>query len=202
MNLLEEYKDLYYKEIEYSERLNNKINTGITFLTVLGSAQIILWVQFKSFNLKIYTIIYFISCLISFLLFIMCVYRFYKTYTGYKYNYFPIEDMALTVVKTYQIAGDNKKDIKKANKHIHNMYCERYLNDAINNRKNNEIKNNRYKKFTNCICITFIITIFVYALNIGIEYYESKTLNNNTNHVIIDGGEINVRERDKINNNR
>ena len=53
MNLLEEYKDLYYKEIEYSERLNNKINTGITFLTVLGSAQIILWVQFKSFNLKI-----------------------------------------------------------------------------------------------------------------------------------------------------
>ena len=69
MDLLQEYKDLYYKEIEHSEILNGKINTCITFITVLGSAQIILWTQFKNFDVKIYSIIYFVLCLL--LLFII-----------------------------------------------------------------------------------------------------------------------------------
>ena len=43
MDLLQEYKELYYKEIEYSDRLSNKINVSISFITILGSAQIILW---------------------------------------------------------------------------------------------------------------------------------------------------------------
>ncbi len=32
MNLLEEYKELYYKEIEFNDRLNNKITTCITLI--------------------------------------------------------------------------------------------------------------------------------------------------------------------------
>lgn len=193
MDLLQEYKDLYYKEIEHSEILNGKINTCITFITVLGSAQIILWTQFKNFDIKIYSMIYFVLCLISFIFFIVNIYIFYRAYSGYKYNYFPIKDMALATIETYRIAGDNKKDIKRADKHVYNMYCERYLNDAVVNMKNNETKNNRHKKLTKYICISFIITIIVYALSIGIDYYESKTLTDNINHVIIDGGEINVR---------
>ena len=38
--------------------------------------------------------------------------------------------MALATIETYRIAGDDKKDIKRADKHVYNMYCERYLNDA------------------------------------------------------------------------
>ena len=60
MDLLQEYKELYYKEIEHSERLNNKIGMCITLLTILGSAQVLLWTQFKTFEYHIYSIVYFV----------------------------------------------------------------------------------------------------------------------------------------------
>ncbi len=43
MDELEEYKELYYKEIEYTKRLNSKINTCMTFLTIIGSGVILVW---------------------------------------------------------------------------------------------------------------------------------------------------------------
>lgn len=39
MDELEEYKELYYKEIEYTERLNSKINMCMTFLTIRGAVK-------------------------------------------------------------------------------------------------------------------------------------------------------------------
>lgn len=192
MDLLQEYKELYYKEIEHSERLNNKIGTSISFITVLGSAQILLWTQFKTFENTRYSSIYLILCVISLLFFIICAIIFYFTYSGYKYNYFPIEDMALVTIQTYEIAGEDKKDIKRANKHIYNMYCERFLNDAIKNRDINIIKNNKHKKLMQLICISFITTAITFSYGIAIDYYETKYVDDNTTHVIIDGGDINV----------
>lgn len=191
INLLEEYKELYYKEIEHSERLNDKINNCITFITVLGSAQVLLWSQLKNFELRLYTLIYLILCIFSLVIFIVCIFYFYHAYSGYKYNYFPIKDMAVATVETYDIAGDDKEDIKRADKHIYDMYCERYLNDAIKNRDNNALKNNRYRQLSNLICAAFILTIFVYAFGVGIDYYESKTVVSGTNDTVINGGEDN-----------
>lgn len=37
MNLHSEYKGLYLPEIEHSDRLNNRISTCLTVLTILGS---------------------------------------------------------------------------------------------------------------------------------------------------------------------
>ena len=37
MDILQEYKELYYKEIEFKDAMNNKIGTSITFLTVLST---------------------------------------------------------------------------------------------------------------------------------------------------------------------
>lgn len=193
MNLLQEYKELYYKEIEHSERLNNKIGMCITLLTILGSAQVLLWTQFKTFEYHIYSKIYLIACIVSLILFILSAFKFYFSYSGYKYNYFPIEDMAKVTINTYKIAGDNKKDIKLAHNHIYNMYCERFLNDAIANRKINISKNNKHKKLTQIICISFIVTAIVFSYGIGIDYYETKYIDSNTTHITIDGGEINVR---------
>ena len=146
MDLLQEYKELYYKEIEHSERLNNKSNVSITFLTVLGSAQIFLWTQFKTFECSVFSIIYLLLCIVSLILFIISAFKFYFTYSGYEYNYFPIDDMVNASLETYKIAGDDKADIDLAEKHIYNMYCERFLNDAIVNRNTNILKNNKHKK--------------------------------------------------------
>ena len=192
MDLLQEYKELYYKEIEHSERLNSKINTAITFLTVLGSAQILLWTQFKTFEFAIYSIVYLILCTISLCSFIMSAYRFFKSYSNYSYSYFPINDMAKATIQTYNIAGNDKTEIERADKHIYNMYCERFLNDAITNRKVNISKNNNQRKLTQIICISFIITVLTFAFGVGIDYYECKFIDTNTTHIIIDGGEINV----------
>lgn len=193
MDLLQEYKDLYYKEIEHSERLNNKSGMCITFMTVLGSAQVLLWTQFKTFEFSIYSTIYLILCSVSLIFFVISAWKFYSTYSGYKYNYFPIEDMALATIETYQVAGNDKKDIKLADKYIYNMYCERFLNDAIANRDINITKNNKHRKLTQILCISFIVTAIVFACGVGIDYYETKCVDQTTTHIIIDGGEINVR---------
>lgn len=193
MDSLQEYKELYYKEIEHSERLNNKSNVSITFLTVLGSAQIFLWTQFKTFECSVYSIIYFILCIISLVFFIISAYKFYFTYSSYKYNYFPIDDMVNASIETYKIAGDNPENVKLAKEHIHNMYCERFLNDAIANRKENILKNDKHKKLTKMLCISLIITAMVFIYGVFIDYYETKYIDNNITHIIIEGGEINVR---------
>lgn len=193
MDSLQEYKELYYKEIEHSERLNNKSNVSITFLTVLGSAQMFLWTQFKTFDCSVFSIIYLCLCIASLILFIISAFIFYRTYSGYEYNYFPIEDMAKASMETYQIAKDNQIDRKLAEEHVYNMYCERFLNDAIVNRNANINKNNKHKKLTNTLCISLIITALVFMCGVWIDYYETKYIDNNVTHIIIEGGEINVR---------
>lgn len=193
MDLLQEYKELYYKEIEHSERLNNKSNVSITFLTVLGSAQIFLWTQFKTFECSVFSIIYLCLCIVSLILFIMSAFKFYHTYSGYKYNYFPIDDIAKASMETYKIAKDNQIDKKIADNHVYNMYCERFLNDAIINRNTNINKNDKHRKLTNTLCVSLIVTAMVFIFGVCIDYYETKFIDNNITHIIIEGGEINVR---------
>jgi hypothetical protein len=42
MDFLSEYKELFYKEIEQSDRLNGKIPNNLMFLTIVGSGIIFL----------------------------------------------------------------------------------------------------------------------------------------------------------------
>lgn len=191
MNLLQEYKELYYKELEYSERLSGKINTCITFLTILGSAQVLLWSQFICFSIEFYTLIYLIFCACSTIVFIICLYKFYKSYSGYKIAYLPIKEMAIAITTTYQMTDE--ANIEKANVHVNNMLCESFINQAIHNREVNFVKNKNNKSLSSFICIAFVITILSYTFSVGINYYETKYINNNTQNVYIQGGEINVK---------
>lgn len=190
VDLLQEYKELYYKEIEMSDRLSNKINTCITFLTILGSGQILIWIQLLDFQKYTYTVICMVACTLSTCLFITSLYKFYKAYSGYKMGYFPIKDMAIAISKTIDMAGERGED---ANKHIYNMMCERFINDAIHNRMINIEKNKRHKTLSYFICITFMITILTYSLNIGISFYESEKRQETIQNIYIQGGEINVK---------
>lgn len=60
MDELENYKELYYKEIEYTEKLNSKINTCITFLTIIGSGLILVWAQLEEVDSGIWFWLYLI----------------------------------------------------------------------------------------------------------------------------------------------
>lgn len=191
MNLLEEYKDLYYKEIEFNDRLNNKITTCITFLTVLGSALILLWTQFKNYNLCWYTTVYFMFCMIDTVMFFICIKMFVKSYSGYNRPTFPIERTAILITNTLNTVPENQRENAKSILEL--KMAERFINDAIENRKLNDIKSKRHNKMINMIMATFVITFISFAINISIDYYETKFINNNVQQIHIQGGEINVR---------
>lgn len=191
LNLLEEYKELYYKEIEYSDRLNNKISTCITFLTILGSALILLWTQFKNYQLLWYTGVYLVFCLVTTVMFCICIFKFFRTYSGYKTQYFPIKDIASQNARVLNSVPEDQKE--NANEVLKLAMAERFINDAIHNRKLNVEKNNRHRNLIQMLMITFIMIFISFAINISIDYYETNYTTQDIQQIYIDGGEINVR---------
>lgn len=191
MNLLEEYKELYYKEVEFNDRLNNKITTCITFLTVLGSALILLWTQVKDYGLYWYTILYFIFCTVNTIMFFVCIFMFFKTYSGYDRPTFPIKNIATQNTRVLNSVAPEQRD--KANKLLEQKMAERFVNDAINNRELNITKSEKHYRLIRMIMATFIVTFITFAINVSIDYYESKFVQEDIHQIYIQGGEINVR---------
>lgn len=191
MNLLQEYKELYYKEMEFNDRLDSKITTCITFLTILGSALILLWTQIKHFKLTWYTGVYLAFCIIVTVMFVVCIGMFFRTYTGYKIRYFSIKTNAIQNTKTLNSVAPEQKD--NAYNIIEQSMAERFINDAIHNRELNTIKNNRHRKLIIMIMATFIVTFITYSINIAIDYYETNYVDKNIQEIYINGGELNAK---------
>ncbi|MCM1416375.1 MAG: hypothetical protein NC430_10685 [bacterium] len=181
MDLLQEYKELYYKEIEFGDRLNNKITTCITFLTILGSALILLWTQIKNYELFWYTGVYLVFCIIVTIMFFICIGMFFKTYSGYKTQLFPIKSYAIQNTNVLNTVDPEQKD--KAKELLKQKMAERYINDAIHNRELNTIKNNRHRNLIKMIMATFIIMFITFSINIVIDYYETNYINTNVQEI-------------------
>ena len=191
MDLLQEYKDLYYKEIEFSDRLNNKISICITFLTIIGSALILLWTQIKNYQLLWYMGIYLVFCVVSTIMFFICIVMFFKTYSGYKTQFFPIKDIALQ--NTYVLNSVSEAQKEDAYQVLKITMAERFINDAIHNRELNLKKNDKHHSLIRMIMATFIIVFISFAINVSIEYYETHNNEQKIEQIYISGGEINVR---------
>lgn len=189
INLLQEYKELYYKEIEFSERLNNKISTCITFLTIIGSALIFLWTQLKEYDMLWYTRIYIAFCTFTTILFCICVIAFLRTYSGYKTQMFPIKDYALQNMRVLNSVKTEQKE--DAYILLEQKMAERFINNAIHNRKLNVTKNNRHRLLIKIIMLTFIFIFLTFSIGVSIDFYESKCINDNVQHT--EGGESNVK---------
>ena len=190
MDELEEYKELYYKEIEYTERLNSKINTCMTFLTIIGSGVILVWSQLCKVSPSIYFWIYLILCIMSSMSFIICIIFFYKAYSGYEIHYYPIKEMAVASNETFKLVDNGQIKKKQAEKHVRNMMAERYLNDAIHNREQNRLKNKRHRRLIHSVAITFMILLVNYAVSIYFSNCTDTDINVN-NCQCCEGGEIN-----------
>lgn len=177
MNLLEEYKELYYKEIEFNDRLNNKITTCITFLTVLGSGLIFLWTKLKNFEMLWYSGVYIVFCTITTLMFLTCIFMFFKAYSGYDRPTFPIKKTAIQNANVLNAVVSDQKE--SAMNVLEQTMAIRFINDAIKNRNLNVIKSNRHKRLIQMIMATFILIFITFAINISIDFFESKTMQNN-----------------------
>lgn len=245
MDLLSEYKELYYKEIEHNERLNGKAVICISFLTIIGGGLIFLWTQIEdyytllgnqlgtaialsgaicilsigsvflfvvlvrahiqtpipcnlalktvsllfsvfamiiaiallvlrimNFELEICVLFYFFECWVSVIFFLICIACFIRTFYGYKVHYFPIHQFAVHNQMVYEKCSE-----KEAECIISERMAQRYINDAIHNRKNNALKSERHKVLIIWIIVTFISVLIAYATNIAVELYKFDELN-------------------------
>ena len=158
MDLLQEYKELYYKEIEHSDRLNNKISTCLTILTIIGTAQIFLINELiLNLSLSWFFIFYFILCLVSSIMCSKCLICFIKAYSGYEYYYFPITGAKnyIDQIKTNESLSDDKQLA-----YIKEMMERKFINDAIQNRQQNTKKNLLHRNLNIWLVRTFIVVMF------------------------------------------
>lgn len=116
---------------------------------------------------------------------------FFRTYSGYDRPTFPIKDVAIQNMRVLNNVNPAQKD--KANELLEEKMAERFINDAIKNRELNVIKNKKHYWLIRMIMATFVVTFITFAINVSINYYESKTETENIQEIHIQGGEINVR---------
>lgn len=118
---------------------------------------------------------------------------FFRAYSGYDRPTFPIKDIAIQNTKVLNNVDPSQKD--NANKLLEQKMAERFVNDAIKNRELNITKNKKHYYLIRMIMATFIITFVTFAINVSIDYYESKLIQEDIPQIYIQGGEINVRWR-------
>lgn len=165
MNLKEEYKELYYKELEICDRLNSKIGTSLTLLTIIGTGHIILWkdisvVDWSLWSHRLYCLLIFLA-LISY---VIAITYFIKSYSGYKYEYIPIDGCNHYIESAKEYAKKNNISETSLNEYIENMFIRKYIQNTIINRKLNLRKTKLQYRLTRYICITFALLFVAYAI--------------------------------------
>lgn len=71
-------------------------------------------------------------------MFVICIFMFFKTYTGYDRPTFPINDIATQNTFVLNSVATNQRN--EANKLLEQTMAERFINDAIKNRELNVTK--------------------------------------------------------------
>lgn len=165
MNLLNEYKELYCKEIEHSDRLNNKISNSIAFITLIGSGNLLIWQKY--FTREINTV-YLLLCFTSLLMFVVTFLFFIRAYSGYDYAYFPTADMNQKIQQTLNITNGIKDGKTIADNHIQGMFERTYIKCANLDFEQNLIKNKRHKMFTTASVVSFLALAVAYIFNISV----------------------------------
>lgn len=188
VDILQEYKELYYQEIEHSERLNAKIGTSLTLLTVLISGEVILWIDMFPIQTNFFHLSYLTLCSFSMAPLIFSTKFFLKSYAGYDYQYFPIEKIKSNIEKSITHANTLEDGQNKLDKHISFIFEQKYSEDAIHNRKQNQLKSENQRRLTVWIMASFLIVVPSLALWIG--YINPQNKAQKPIQVIMRGGEV------------
>mgnify|MGYP007033191307 CR=1 FL=1 len=161
MDLYREYKDLYYREIENSDRLNSRVSTCLTFLTIIGAGDVFLIRELS----RLYPFssalpfVFLGLCALSLLFFLMCITSFIRAYTGYTYHFFPTTGIQEFIADTYSRTR-GRQDGKEVFAHyIENSIGDLYIQCAAHNMRQNMRKGSQYRVLTVWIIRTFFILL-------------------------------------------
>lgn len=152
------YKDLYEKEIELADRLNNKTANSLTILTILGSGHVLLFSDIYSL-VSPFTDIWIIVtllCLASGLLFIKAMCCFWKAYRGFGYTYYPIKDMVESV-NAVTLNRALEEDLKKS-------MTDLYKSGATTNRDINRDKIEKQYELGGAMAWSFVALLALFVL--------------------------------------
>lgn len=168
MDLLQEYKELYYKELEFKESMSGKISTSITFLTILSTGHMFMWDIMTNLNFVFHIIpLTFLAIeILSVFYTVLSMYNFYKSYFKYNYNLVSAQHIKEKLDKNNSLSAKySKKDINKAN---YEMLCNTYLVYTIMNRNENIRKNkcqirlsSSLIKAITTLMLSYIIWLFI-----------------------------------------
>lgn len=164
MDLLEEYKELYYKEIESKESMSGKINTSITLLTILCTGHMYMWnIMVKlDFILHIVPLLFLTFELVSVFYTVVSMVNFYKSYFRYSYNLISIEELDKIITKNNSLkAYYSQNEIDAAN---YEMLKNTFLHDTIVNRKENLRKNKNQVRLSSSIVKALIFLMITYTM--------------------------------------
>ncbi len=164
LNLLQEYKELYYKEIEFKDSMSNKIGTSITFLTILCTGHMYMWnIMIKlDFIIHIVPILFVIIELVSVYYTGRSIYNFYKSYHKYTYYLISIEDIKKQLDNNNSLCDSyTQSEIDNAN---YEMMCNTFLKYAIINRDENIRKNKHQNNLTDSLVRALISLISSYIV--------------------------------------
>jgi hypothetical protein len=161
MDLYQEYKDLYYKEIENSDRLNHRVSTSLSFLTIIGAGDVFIireLVPLYPFRTAV-SIVFLGLCLLSFTSFILCIINFIRAYTGYTYHFFPTMGIKEFVADTHRLTRGRQDGERIFSEYIEKSFGDLYINCAAHNMEQNMIKGNQYRVLTVWIIRTFFMIL-------------------------------------------
>ena len=165
MDLLSEYRDLYYKEIEHYDRLNGKVSNNLVLLSAVGAGIIFLYQEMFPFVYNIAYVFFALALLLASISFVIAVTLFCKAYIGYSYQYFPIKDMYNLIeanLEYAELSGDTVK--KKVEENISKKLEDSYIYPAIHNRRQNYEKMKTQRIFTYLIIISFVLIAVTFVV--------------------------------------
>lgn len=164
MDLLQEYKDLYYKELETKNELNGKMGTSLTLLTIIATGHFFIWDNMVELSIVFHIIpILFLLLEVTAIISSLCsCYYFYKTYYKYDYRFVSIEKLKKSVDRNLSLFSTyTKKQIWKANV---DMFCDSFYENAVHNRKLNITKSKNQLNLNICMIISFILLGLTYVM--------------------------------------
>lgn len=161
MNLLDEYKCLYFESLARKDKINAKASIGITFLTAQISAVIFMIKEVaRCFNnTDIYSYLFFDLICLSLALLGRCIYFFIKTFFNYEYRLVPVDG-----INRYIKRENSLKNTSSANKNIEEMLKRLYSAAAEWNHLMNNKKESYNTRLFGSIIVSFssIVVTFIF----------------------------------------
>lgn len=150
------YKELYEKEVEFADRLNNKTTNSLAILTIIGSGHALLISDIYPLEKPFADIgrIILLLCLASGIFFVRAMYYFWKSYRGFGYTYYPIKEMDENI----QAVVLKPELQEKLEKHMIELYKE----GAITNREINRDKSDKQYALGGAMAKSFVALLVLF----------------------------------------